>query len=302
MAAAIPPPTKSPPRPADRHPADRLEHPAMKPPRLVTSRQHPLLRQLARLTQDPGAYRRLGQVWLEGEHLGLALRARGLRAATALVGEAFWQRRPDLAELALGLAEEVVLLPEALWSGFTTVETPVALGFLLPLDALRPAEPPGLVDSVVLDRLQDPGNVGAILRSAAALGVRQVIALKGTAALWSPKVLRAGMGAHFALALHEAQEAQTLHELAGRGLALLATSSHGAQALHAVALPRPCAWLLGHEGQGVDPALAAQAALTLTIPQPGGEESLNVAAAAAICFYEAARQRLVGVGADAARG
>ncbi|TMH08390.1 MAG: RNA methyltransferase, partial [Betaproteobacteria bacterium] len=71
---------------------------------------------------------------------------------------------------------------------------------------------------------------------------------------------------------------------------LVATSSHAAQPLHEVALPRPCAWVFGHEGQGVDADLLDRCALTVRIPQPGGEESLNVAAAAAICLYESARQ------------
>ena len=112
--------------------------------------------------------------------------------------------------------------------------------------------------------------------------------MKGTAALWSPKVLRAGMGAHFGLHLVEGLAAEALEALT---VPLLATSSHAAQAIHAVRLPWPCAWVLGHEGQGVAAALQARCAQVLSIPQPGGEESLNVAAAAAVCFYESARQR-----------
>ena len=132
------------------------------------------------------------------------------------------------------------------------------------------------------------GNVGSMLRSAAAFGVRQVLALKGTAALWSPKVLRAGMGAHFGLRLVENLEEAALADLA---MPLLATSSHAAQAIHDTRLPWPCAWVLGHEGQGISRALQARCAQTLRIPQPGGEESLNVATAAAVCLYESVRQR-----------
>jgi TrmH family RNA methyltransferase len=154
----------------------------------------------------------------------------------------------------------------------------------------QPPLPRAGVAALVLDRLQDPGNVGTLLRSAAALGVPQVIALKGCAALWSPKVLRSAMGAHFALHLVEGVDADALDTLA---VPLLATSSHATQALHTARLPWPCAWVLGHEGQGVDAALLARCAQTLTIPQPGGEESLNVAAAGAICLYESARQRLI---------
>ena len=144
------------------------------------------------------------------------------------------------------------------------------------------------VNTLVLDRLQDAGNVGSILRSAAALGVGQVLAIKGTVALWSPKVLRAGMGAHFALALLEGLDVASLQTLT---VPLIATSSHAAHMLHEVRLPQPVAWVLSHEGQGVSAQLLAQCAMTLRIPQPGGEESLNVAAAAAICLYESLRQR-----------
>jgi RNA methyltransferase, TrmH family len=144
---------------------------------------------------------------------------------------------------------------------------------------------------VVLDRLQDAGNVGSILRSAAAFGVGQVLALQGTAALWSPKVLRAGMGAHFGLRLVEGLQSD---DLAALQVPLVGTSLATDQALHSAALPRPCAWVLGHEGQGVAPALLARCALQVRIPQPGGEESLNVAAAAAVCFYEAQRRHWPG--------
>jgi len=135
---------------------------------------------------------------------------------------------------------------------------------------------------VVLDRVQDAGNVGSILRSAAAFGFSQVVALKGTAALWSQKVLRAGMGAHFGLQLVESASSEDLDAL---GLPLIVTSSHQGELIHNAALPWPCAWAMGHEGQGVGEALMQRAAQHVRIGQPGGEESLNVAAAAAICLH-----------------
>ena len=164
------------------------------------------------------------------------------------------------------------------------------LGFLLPLRAED--APDGLlpdVPTLVLDRVQDAGNVGAMLRSASALGVRQVLALKGTAALWSGKVLRAGMGAHFGLHLVEQLAPAALSALK---VPMVATSSHTEMALHQAPLPTPCAWVMGHEGQGVSAELMASCALTVRIPQPGGEESLNVASAAAICLYESLRRSL----------
>jgi TrmH family RNA methyltransferase len=142
--------------------------------------------------------------------------------------------------------------------------------------------------TVVLDRVQDAGNVGSILRSASAFGFRQVVALKGSAALWSPKVLRAGMGAHFALDLIEAA---SLDDLRSLRVPMLVTHVHEGDFLHRTPLPWPCAWVLGHEGQGVCATLEEQAALRIRIAQPGGEESLNVAAAAAICLHASGAMR-----------
>ena len=251
----------------------------------IAARDNPLLVRLRRLAQDSTAYRRAGQAWIEGEHLCSALRARGLPAAQAVIAEDAWDE-PALRALA-GHAARVAIVPAALFKGLSGLGSPARLGFAIELPAagdLRPGLP-----SVVLDRVQDAGNVGSILRSAAAFGVAQVLAIRGTAALWSPKVLRAGMGAHFALHLVEGlEEAQ----LEGLGRPLLATSSHAGRLLPQAELSPDGAWVLGHEGQGVSPTLLQRCALQLRIPQPGGEESLNVAAAAAICLYESARRVL----------
>jgi len=249
----------------------------------ISSRSNPLVQRIRRLAQDAGAYRRLGQVWLEGEHLCGAARARGRAVLQAVVDEVGWADAA-LRELA-GWAPRVAIVPPAIFASFSALESPARIGFVIDAPGAASLEP-GLA-SVVLDRVQDPGNVGSILRSAAAFGVPQVLSLAGTAALWSPKVLRAGMGAHFALRLVEG-----LGEggLAALGVPLVATSSHAAVSLADAELPRPCAWVLGHEGQGVSPGLLARCAQVLRIPQPGGEESLNVAAAAAVCLYEASRR------------
>ncbi|MFY9510183.1 MAG: RNA methyltransferase [Rubrivivax sp.] len=254
----------------------------MNEPLVVSSRENPLLVKLRKLAADATAYRKLGAVWLEGDHLCSALRARGRPAAQAVIAHSAWQDAPALRELA-GWAAKVTVVADAQFRAISTLESPARIGFVLDAPPAAAIEP--MVATVVLDRLQDAGNVGSILRSAAALGVAQVLAVKGTAALWSPKVLRAGMGAHFALHLVEGLDEAALQALQ---VPLLATSSHAGSVLREAALPRPCAWVLGHEGQGVSAALLERCALQLRIPQPGGEESLNVAAAAAICLYEAA--------------
>jgi TrmH family RNA methyltransferase len=250
----------------------------------ITSRDNPLLVRLRKLAGDPSAYRKLGEVWIEGDHLCSAFLQHGGVAPQAVITESAWEHSP-FRELA-SRADTVAIVPLTLMAGLSTLESPAPLAFALPWQGQGTLQPNA--HTVVLDRLQDAGNVGAIIRSAAAFGFSQIVALKGTAALWSPKVLRAGMGAHFGLNLVEGADEVTLAELK---VPLLATSSHAAQAIHQVKLPWPSAWVLGHEGQGVSAALLQRCEQALRIPQPGGEESLNVAAAAAVCLYESARQR-----------
>jgi TrmH family RNA methyltransferase len=140
---------------------------------------------------------------------------------------------------------------------------------------------------VFLDAIQDAGNVGAILRSAAAFGIRQVVLGQGCADAWSPKVLRAAMGAHFAMAIQDSADlGAAIDKFGGK---LICTVPRGGTPLAGADLSGRAGWLFGAEGQGVSAALAARAALKVTIPMAAGAESLNVAAAAAICFYEFSR-------------
>ena len=251
--------------------------------RQVTSRHNDLFKDLRKLLAEPTAYRKLGRVWLEGDHLCCALLERGRRPVRAIVTESGWAT-PALEALARN-APEVVCIPDALMRELSGLESPAPIGFLIEADTAA-APQPGR-DTIVLDRLQDPGNVGSILRSASAMGFAQVVALKGSVALWSPKVLRAGMGAHFALAL---VEGAAVADIAALGLPVVGTHLRDAQWLHETTLPRPLAWVFGHEGQGMSDAVTAACTLRVRIAQPGGEESLNVAAAAAMCLYESARQ------------
>ncbi|HYD78019.1 RNA methyltransferase [Ramlibacter sp.] len=245
-------------------------------PAVIRSTANPQFKALRLLAHDSTAWRRQGRAWLEGDHLCRAALARGVAPQLAVYAESCdpLQRLP---------APRSLVLADPLFAALSSLESPARMGFVLELP------PAPVFDSaaatVVLDRVQDAGNVGAILRSAAAFGFRQVVALKGSASLWSPKVLRAGMGAHFGLKLFDAA-APSLVE--GLSVPLLATSSHEGELLHRATLPWPCGWVFGHEGQGVSPELAARAVVHVRIAQPGGEESLNVAAAAAICLHASA--------------
>jgi RNA methyltransferase, TrmH family len=256
----------------------------MTEPLLITSRDNPLLKELRKLAADGAAYRKTGRVWIEGEHLCSAYLQKGLKPSIAIILES----KQAVVQVSIAqAATKIIVLPDALMAEISALDSMPSLGFVcdVPADvALNPTS-----RTVVLDRLQDPGNVGSILRSAAAFGFTQVVALKGSVALWAPKVLRAGMGAHFGLHL---VEAATLDDVALLQNPLAVTSSHEGEFLHQLLsngkLPSALNWVLGHEGQGVSADLMARAQLQVRIAQPGGEESLNVAAAAAICLHASA--------------
>jgi TrmH family RNA methyltransferase len=249
-------------------------------PVFISSRENAFVKDLRRLSQENTAYRKQGQIWLEGDHLCRAALTRGLKPSVAVFSQSFWDKPSvDWSQYAI----KNIVISDALFADVSGLESPASMGFVLDLPAASVLVPDAA--TVILDRVQDAGNVGSILRSAGAFGFRQVLALKGTAALWSPKVLRAGMGAHFGLQLMEGVEPAVLE---GLTVPLVVTSSHHGEFLHEQTPPFPCAWVMGHEGQGVSDALAARAAVSVRIAQPGGEESLNVAAAAAVCLHTSA--------------
>lgn len=250
----------------------------------ITSRDNAFLKDLRRLSQDSTAYRKQGRFWVEGDHLCRAALSRGVKPGIAVFSESLWP--VALVEYAQA-AIKTIVIPDPLFAGISGLESPASMGFVFDLPVAMGVQ--AQMASVILDRVQDAGNVGSILRSASAFGFKQIIALQGTAALWSPKVLRAGMGAHWGLQM---VEGVALADLAALALPMVVTSSHRGAFLHQMLqnkeLPMPCAWALGHEGQGVSSDLEALATLHVRIAQPGGEESLNVAAAAAVCLHACA--------------
>ena len=259
----------------------------------ITSRDNPLYKELKHLAGSSQARRKAGQTLLDGVHLCqsyLQLRGVPLHAIVAQSALA----NPEVADIVMQCENvhsqaraHVTAMPDALYNALSQVEHGVGLMFLIATPVL---EVPAVlsVSAVLLDNLQDPGNVGSILRSAAAAGITQVYCSAGTAFCWSPKVLRAAMGAHFVLDIHENVDLAAL--IRASGIAVLATSGYAEQRLYQVDLRRPVAWLLGHEGQGVADDLLALATHQVVIPHLGQIESLNVAACAAVCFFEQLRQ------------
>jgi TrmH family RNA methyltransferase len=262
----------------------------------ITSRDNPLVRRLKALGGSPRDRRALGQTLLDGPHLLRAALDHGAPLAEVVVADGAVGRPEIGALLARCAGLPVWCLPDPLFARVSPVDTPSGVLAVLPLpQAPRTPLPRGSL--VVLDQVQDSGNLGTILRSAAGAGVGTALLTPGCAQAWSPRVLRAGMGAHFSLSIRE--QADPAAALRGYPGAVLATGmGQAAVPLYEVDLGGPVAWLFGSEGQGLSPAVAALATRTVTIPLAPGIESLNVAAAAAVCLFEERRQKREAEGAS----
>ncbi len=257
--------------------------------KLITSRENALYKEFKQLATSSAARRKLGQTLLDGVHLcQVFLQQRG-QPLYCVVNERD-QSHPEIAAVLAQCSNRTIILPDALYQVLSQVEH--GLGLFFVIDVPRPQPPVRLTqNALLLDGVQDPGNLGSILRSAAAAGIGEVWCSPGTALAWSPKVLRAGMGAHFLLTIYE--QADLLPLLQEATIPVVATSSHASHTLYQLDLRQPVAWLFGHEGQGVGPGLLAASSERIAIPHRGEMESLNVAACAAICFFEQSRQNLV---------
>lgn len=252
---------------------------------VISSAQNPLVKQLKRLSESARERRKLNQTLLEGIHL-----------AQTYLGEGLKPLRYLLADAALGNTEITSLLADVTPTGLVVLSDPLftslfdiqpSVGIVLLID-IPPSHP---VDSrfiLLLEDVQDPGNVGTILRTAAAAAADAVYLSLGCADVWSPKVLRAAMGAHFGVQIHErAALAEVLERFDGISIA---THLQARQTLYQMDLTGKVAMIFGNEGQGVSPALLDRVNTRIIIPMPGKAESLNVGVAAAVCMYERVRQ------------
>ena len=187
-------------------------------------------------------------------------------------------------------------LPAKLLDSALATETPQPIAALVePPDWSWPhildARRKGATLVVVLAGIQDPGNLGTILRSAEAFGASGVVGLPGTVSAWNPKAVRASAGSVFRVPMLAVSERECLEELHEAGVKILATTVRAAQPAELVDMAGPVALIIGNEGNGVTGDLAAKADGRITIPCPGPVESLNAAVAASVLLYEAARQR-----------
>lgn len=259
---------------------------------IITSAQNPAIKQLAKLLTAAKHRREHHATVLEGVHLLDAY------LQTGAVPQKVWVPQPRLAHadvqaVCARLPENrIVVVQQGILSKISQLSQADDVMTLIDLPDSGCLKPAG--DCVVLENVQDAGNIGTILRSAAAAGVWQVVLGKGCADVWSPKVLRSGMGAHFLLKIQErvdlaAWQAQYRGQVLATALQAERNVSLYDKCLN---LNEETAWLFGNEGQGVSAARLAQADWTVRIPMLGATESLNVAMAATVCLFEQMRRRL----------
>lgn len=257
----------------------------------ISSRDNPLYKELKLFAASSQARRKEGRTLLDGVHLCETYLQQIGKPLRCIVGETA-MHNSEVAHILQQCSEQsvqMIALPDALFHTLSQVENGIDILFMV--ETPKPQQPLRLSQSaVLLDRVQDPGNFGSIVRSAAAAGIRQVFCSQGTTFAWSPKVMRSGMGAHFLLQIFEHVDLAGL--LVNADIPVIATSSHAEQQLYDLDLKRPVAWLFGHEGQGVADDLLALATHRVSIPHLGAVESLNVAASSAVCFFEQVRQQV----------
>ena len=269
------------------------------PVRTIQSKDNARLKELRKAFAD-GRRGEIGLAAIEGpKMLEEALRA-GLRVATVFVAQGS-EGLLDGFRLALGT--EILTLPKRLLDAALATETPQPLAALVaPRDwswAHVVGDQPKAALVIVLAGIQDPGNLGTILRSAEAFGASGVVSLPGTVSAWNPKAVRASAGSVFRMPLVASKTEDSFRRLREAGVRVLATTVRGAQPADLVDMSESVALVIGNEGNGVAGDLIAMADTKITIPCPGPVESLNAAVAASVLLYEVARQRASASGGPA---
>jgi TrmH family RNA methyltransferase len=256
---------------------------------VISSRQNTLVKQLKKLVDSKKVRNEQGQIVAEGTHLLEIQLAAGIEPALIVISQRCINH-PEISSLVERLpSSRLVVLMDSIFDQIAPADAPSGLLSVSPA-VCNDRGPLSTVDTLVLDRIQDPGNVGSLIRTAVAAGVRQVVLSAGCADPWSPRCLRAGQGAQWLATLYPEVALDDFVESFTGSVA--ATVLEGGTNLYGHNLTQKTAWLFGNEGQGVSPEIIQMATHRITIPMPGGMESLNVNAAAAVCLFEQVRQRL----------
>lgn len=253
---------------------------------LINSKDNPTIKHAHALLTYHRTRKKSGQTVIEGVHLLDAFLKQGLTPHKVILSE-FALQNNEVAPLLANIAKkDIIITSNALYKDIRTLGDGVDIMAII--DTPTPTLGTVTGDCLILDGLQDAGNIGTLLRTASAVGITTIITTPDTAHLWSPKCLRAGMGANFALDIHEHIDIDDI--LNQVETPMYATSSHTDKIIYNHDLTSHIAWVLGHEGQGVSDVFL-QKAIPIALPQPNGQESLNVGVAGSICFYEMLRQR-----------
>ncbi len=263
--------------------------------KFITSRDNAFFKQLIKLAASAQERKTAGLTLLDGIHLISAYRRALGEPKWLIVSETGW----DGGEIKRLLVEEegktgtkAIMLPNSLFQAASPVKTPTGIMALVSVPKAEdiPVRASGREASfsVLLEAMQNPGNLGSILRSAAAAGASDAYLSEGCADAWSPATLRAAMGAHFLLRIHE--QSDLAHIASTFDGTVIATSLKAKMSLYQTTLTGAVAFVFGNEGAGLSEKILAMASEHVVIPMPGGTESLNAAAAAAICFFERVRQ------------
>ncbi|SOD42165.1 TrmH family RNA methyltransferase [Nitrosovibrio sp. Nv4] len=262
--------------------------------KFITSRDNPIFRQLVKLKESARQRRTAEQTLLDGVHLIDAYNLALGPPQALIVSESGLENaeiRRLQAEQSINAGTEVVVLSDALFREVSPVKTPIGVMALISIPEstiLMCKGGRGESFCVLLEAIQDPGNVGSILRSAVAAGASDIYLSDGCADVWSPKTLRAAMGAHFSICIHEQSDlVEVARAFNGR---VIAASLKAKNSLYQTRLTGPVALVFGNEGMGLSDAMLQAASEQISIPMQGRTESLNAAAAAAVCFFERVRQ------------
>jgi len=252
--------------------------------RHISSADNAQFKQLKKLASSAKERRKSGHSLIDGVHLLQALAHSGGQPLL-LVIRAGSEHHPEFQPWLKQYRElPQLLMDEKLFEQISPVDTPS--GLLAVVETKVPGQHHHRF-ALLLENIQDPGNLGSILRSAAAGGVDAVYLSKGCVDAWSPKVLRAAMGAHFVMAIFERADLPAMTDKFDK---VIATHLAGEQSLYDLDLKRSVAFVFGNEGAGLSNELTALASHKIRIPMPGQMESLNVASAAAVCIFERVRQ------------
>lgn len=253
----------------------------------ISSRDNPLIKQLRKLASSAHDRKESNMTLLDGDHLIQAFSETGLRAEYLIATDPDTLSAEKSELFRTVRSTEQIVVPDSVFKSISSLAalTGLLAAIRIPAVAPYPDEPESCL---LLEGIQDPGNLGTILRTAVAVGVRHAFLSPQCALAWSPKTLRSGMGAHFHMSLHENANLAAIVDTPG--LTTIATDPRASTSIYEADLRKPVGWILGAEGAGISQGLLERAAMRLCVPMTGNIDSLNVSSTAAICLFEQARQ------------